>query len=157
MAGSRHNLFSINFCDEIAQNLKYPGLFVYLFYGFVTGWFLEILYLLIRAVLGSSQSTQTITALTPVPAQQTPHPRDQELKQDTSVTVLAPLPHRGCVSWEWPPGVVTLAREVFEHCLAWNITSCKERDQAENLAPALEVGCYSFCSMSMFRMLLLFS
>lgn len=42
--------------------------FVCLFYGFVTGWFLEIQYLLIRSVLGSSQSSQTITTLTPEPA-----------------------------------------------------------------------------------------
>lgn len=37
--------------------------FVYLFYGFVTGWILEILYLHVRAVLGNSQSNQTITML----------------------------------------------------------------------------------------------
>lgn len=76
------------FCDAIARNLKYPGLFVYLFYGFVTEWFLEIRYLPIRAVLGSSQSSQTITTPSAVPAQDSPHHTDQELKQDTSVTAL---------------------------------------------------------------------
>lgn len=68
MPGLRHNLFSSRLCDAIATEPKISW-FVYLFYGFVTGWFLEILYLLIRAVLGSSQSSQTITTLTPVPAQ----------------------------------------------------------------------------------------
>lgn len=124
MPGLRHNLFSSRLCDAIATEPKISW-FVYLFYGFVTGWFLEILYLLIRAVLGSSQSSQTITTLTPVPAQQSPRPTEQELKQDTSVTVLTPLPRCECMSWEWPSRVATLAREVLEPCLAWHTPSCK--------------------------------
>ncbi|KAJ7419753.1 hypothetical protein BTVI_24221 [Pitangus sulphuratus] len=54
------------------------------------GWILEILYLLIR-VLESSQNSQAIATLTPELAQQSPLSTDQELKHNTSVTVLTPL------------------------------------------------------------------
>jgi len=65
MAGTRHNIFSSRSCDAMATEPEIPC-YVYLFYNFVTGWILEILYLHVRAVLGRSQSNQTITTLTPV-------------------------------------------------------------------------------------------
>lgn len=85
MFGMRNNLLSGRSCDAMATEPKIHC-FVYLFYSFVTGWILEILYLHIRAALGHSQNNQTITTLTPVPALQ--HQIDQELKQDKSVAAL---------------------------------------------------------------------
>ena len=130
MAGTRHNLFSSRSCDAMATEPKIPC-FVYLFYNFVTGWILEILYLYVRAALGHSQRNQTITTLTSVLALQCLCLTDQGLKQDTSVTVLTYSSHRlpRCGStagtWEWPPGAAALEGEMPEHCLAWHTTSCK--------------------------------
>lgn len=80
------------------QSLKYP-VFFYLFYSFVTEWILEILYLHVRVVLGCSQSNQTITTLSPVLALQRPCPMDQELQQDTSVTMLTLLVTSPALAW----------------------------------------------------------
>lgn len=91
MAGTRHNLFSGRSCDAMATEPKIPH-FVYLFYNFVTGWILEILYLHIRAVLGRSQSNQTISTLIPPLAPQRSCLTDQGLKQDISVTGLVTSP-----------------------------------------------------------------
>lgn len=128
MVGMRNNLLSGRSCDAMATEPKIHC-FVYLFYGFVTGWILEILYLHIRAALGHSQNNQTITTLTPVPALQ--HRMDQKLKQDESVAALTYSSHHpswlGSVvgTWEMPPRVSILARKMTEHSLAWHTTSCK--------------------------------
>lgn len=88
MAGSRDSLFSSHFlwCNSSEPKISwFICLFILWFCNRMVPWDTVSS---IRAVLGSSQSSQTITTPSAVPAQDSPHHTDQELKQDTSVTAL---------------------------------------------------------------------